>query len=34
MLEPGEEYFAEVMEKDPQCHEIVKTNYPGFNAFR
>ena len=34
MLEPGEEYFAEVMEKDPQCHEIVKTNYPGFDAFR
>lgn len=34
MLESGEEYFAEVMAKDPQCHEIVKTNYPGFNAFR
>lgn len=34
MLESGEEYFAEVMAKDPQCHEIVKTNSPGFNAFR
>ena len=34
MLESGEEYFAEVMEKDPQCYEIVKTNYPGFNAFK
>ncbi len=34
MLEPGEKYFAEVMAIDPQCHEIVKTNYPGFDAFR
>lgn len=34
MLESGEEYFDRIMSKDPQCHEIIKTNYPGFNAFR
>ena len=34
VLESGEKYFAEIMAEDIQCHEIMKTNYPGFNAFR
>lgn len=34
LLESGEGYFDEIMNQDPQCHQIIKNNYPGFDSFR